>query len=85
MWILTEERQSNEQKDTVILLRGQVHEREHYLYLNIDTSLYVGRGGCEFHVSTRNCSYGEKLAKYLQSVRKCKMHILKLQACKVRV
>ena len=39
VWTLTEERQSNEQKDTVILLHRQVHEREHYIYLNRDISL----------------------------------------------
>ena len=39
VWTLTEDRQSNEQTDTVILLRKQVHESEYYLYLNRDTYL----------------------------------------------
>ena len=86
MWTLTEERKGNEQKDTVMLLRRKAHEREHYLYLNTDTSLCVGRGGVKVTLLQRTAVMVEILRNtYLQCVRKCKMYVLKFQTYKVRV
>ena len=81
MWKLTEDRQSNEQKDTVVLLRRHLH-----LYLNTYTSLWVGRGVAKVML-LQGTAVMVKICRnnYVQCVRKCKMHTLNFQAYKVRV